>query len=187
MADNNTIARPYAQAVFDLARDEKALDAWSEALATARSLLADGAVVEYLSTPSLSNAERLEFLSGLVTSASGTSNILAGEDKKGSNFLKLLLEYGRVSVLPEISEHFEVLKADVENTIDVTITSASALSDAQLSTLVDALKARFGRDVNLETQVDENLIGGAVIRAGDVVIDGSMRSSLQGLSNALIA
>jgi F-type H+-transporting ATPase subunit delta len=61
------------------------------------------------------------------------------------------------------------------------------LSDAQLATLVAALKARFGRDVNLQTQVDENLIGGAVIRAGDVVIDGSMRSSLQGLSNALIA
>jgi len=101
--------------------------------------------------------------------------------------LKLLLENRRLSVLPEISEHFDALKADVENTIDVTITSAAALSDAQLATLVDALKARFGRDVNLQTQVDENLIGGAVIRAGDVVIDGSMRSSLQGLSNALIA
>ena len=91
------------------------------------------------------------------------------------------------SSAPPARTGFEALKADVENTIDVTITSASALSDAQLATLVDALTARFGRDVNLETQVDENLIGGAVIRAGDVVIDGSMRSSLQGLSNALIA
>ncbi len=187
MADNNTIARPYARAVFELARDDKALDAWSEALATARSLLEGGEVVEFLSTPSLSNAERLEFLSGLVASASGTSSVLAGKDTKGTNFLKLLLEYRRVAVLPEISEHFEALKADVENTIDVMITSASALSEAQVSTLVGALKTRFGRDVNLETQVDENLIGGAVIRAGGVVIDGSMRSSLQGLSNALIA
>jgi F-type H+-transporting ATPase subunit delta len=187
MADNNTIARPYAQAVFELARDAKALDAWSGALTTVRSLLADGVVAEYLSAPSLSNTERLEFLSGLVSSASEPASVLAGSDERGTNFLKLLLENRRLSVLPEISEHFEAFKADVENTIDVTITSAAALSDAQLATLVDALKARFGRDVNVKTQVDENLIGGAVIRAGDVVIDGSMRSSLQGLTSALIA
>ncbi len=187
MADKNTIARPYARAVFELARDANVLDTWSDALTTIRALLEDGAVEEYLSAPSLSNAERLEFLTGLVSSASEPSSVLAGSDVKGTNFLKLLLENRRLSVLPEISKHFDALKADVENTIDVTITSAAALSDAQLVMLVDALKARFGRDVNLQTQVDENLIGGAVIRAGDVVIDGSMRSSLQGLSNALIA
>lgn len=187
MADNNTIARPYAQAVFELARDAGALDAWSDALAAARSVLADGAVARFLSVPSLSDEERLNFITGLISSAVGDSSVLAGGNQQGNNFLKLLLEYGRVSVLPEIAEHFDGLKADIENTIDVTITSAAELSDAQQKTVLDALKSRFGREVNLQTEVDENLIGGAVIRAGDVVIDGSMRASLQGLTNALIA
>jgi len=187
MADNNTIARPYAEAVFELARDAKALDTWSQALGVARSLMADGTAARFLLRPALSNEERLRFLSELFAAAGGKSNVLAGGDTRGTNFLKLLLEYRRVSVLPEISEHFESLKAGIENTIDVTITAATALSQAQQKSMVDVLKTRFGRDVNLQTEIDEKLIGGAVIRAGDVVIDGSLRSSLQGLANALIA
>jgi len=187
MADNNTVARPYAQAVFELARDAKNLDAWAEALTVARTLMADGAAATFLLAPSLTDEERLTFLTGLISAAAGDSCLLAGNDAQGTNFLRLLLEYGRVSVLPEISEHFDELKAQIENSIDVTITSAVPLSDAQQKTVVGALRTRFGRDVNLETEIDENLIGGAVIRAGDVVIDGSLRSSLQGLANALIA
>jgi len=187
MADNNTIARPYAQAVFELARDAQALDTWSEALEVARSVMADGTAARFLLRPSLSNDERLDFLADLFSAVGGSADIFAGNDERGTNFLKLLLEYGRVPVLPEISEHFEVLKAGVENTIDVTITSASALGQAQQEALLMALQERFGRDVNLQTEIDENLIGGAVIRAGDVVIDGSLRSSLNGLANALIA
>jgi F-type H+-transporting ATPase subunit delta len=186
MADNNTIARPYAQAVFELAHDAESLDAWGEALAVARALMADGAAAKFLLTPSLTDDERLNFLTELISAAAGKTSLLAGDDVRGTNFLKLLIEYGRVSVLPEISAHFDRLKAQIENTIDVTITSATALSDAQQKIMVDALKKRFGRDVKLETKIDENLIGGAVIRAGDVVIDGSLRSSLQGLANALI-
>ena len=106
---------------------------------------------------------------------------------KGSNFLKLLLEYGRVAVLPEIAEHFDALKADIENTVDVTITSAAPISAAQQKVIAKALKERLGRDVRIETHIDETLIGGAVIRAGDVVIDRSLRSRLSSLSNALIA
>ena len=103
-----------------------------------------------------------------------------------TNFLKLLLEYGRVDVLPEISDRFDALKADVENTVDVTVTSATELSSAQVTEIESALKSRLGRDVILSTVIDENLIGGAVIRAGDVVIDGSVRARLEGLSNALV-
>ena len=113
--------------------------------------------------------------------------MFAGSSEHGTNFLKLLLEYGRVSVLPEISDHFETLKADVDNSVDVTITSATAMSAAQQDEMVAALKARFGREINLSTEIDETLIGGAVIRAGDVVIDGSLRSRLNGLANALTA
>jgi F-type H+-transporting ATPase subunit delta len=101
--------------------------------------------------------------------------------------LKLLLEYGRVNVLPEIAEHFDALKAAVENTVDVTVTSAAPMSAEQQAIIAAALKERLGSNVTLSTEIDENLIGGAVIRAGDVVIDGSLRARLTSLTNALIS
>ena len=183
MADNNTIARPYAQAVFELANESKELAAWSEALADAGQLLADGQVAAYLSDPAFSNDQRLEFLTGLFSKAGAKT--LSGKHKQGTNFLKLLLEYGRVAVLPEISGHFEALKAVVENVVDVTVTSASPISKKQQDTISKALRERLGRDVNIETEIDEHLIGGAVIKAGDVVIDGSLRARLEGLAAAL--
>ncbi|MCG8503025.1 MAG: F0F1 ATP synthase subunit delta [Sphingomonadales bacterium] len=187
MADNNTIARPYAQAAFELARDSGALAEWSAALAAAKAAMSDGAVAKYLSTPSLSASKRLEFLTGVLSAVDGESKVFGGADQRGSNFLKLLLEYGRAQVLPEIADHFETLKANVENSVDVTITSATEMSAAQQGEIIAALKARFGREINLATEIDESLIGGAVIRAGDVVIDGSLRSRLDGLANALVA
>jgi F-type H+-transporting ATPase subunit delta len=183
MVDNNTIARPYAQAAFELAHESGELATWSDGLTVAGELLADGVVARFLSSPSLNNDTRLEFLTGLFAKAQ--ANVLAGGDKKGTNFLKLLLEYGRVSVLPEIAEHFEALKAKVENTVDVTVTSATKLSAAQQKEISTALRARLGREINLETEIDESLIGGAVIRAGDVVIDGSLRARLDSLTNVL--
>jgi len=184
MADNNTIARPYAQAVFELAQENDDLAGWSASLDVARQLLSDGQVVTYLGDPEFSDAQRLEFLCGLFAKAGADK--LDGNDKRGSNFLKLLLEYRRIVVLPEIATHFEVLKAETENMVDVTVTSASPISKAQHDTIAKALHERLGRDVNIETRIDETLIGGAVIRAGDVVIDGSLRARLDGLANALI-
>jgi F-type H+-transporting ATPase subunit delta len=183
MADNNTIARPYAQAAFELAHESGELAAWADGLAVAGELLADGEVARFLSSPALNNDTRLEFLTGLFAKAN--AKVLAGKDKKGTNFLKLLLEYRRVSVLPEIAGHFEALKAKVENTVDVTVTSATKLSAAQEKEISTALCERLGRDINLETEIDESLIGGAVIRAGDVVIDGSLRARLESLTNVL--
>ena len=184
MADNNTLARPYAQAVFELAHASGELASWSESLDIARQLLRDGEVIAYLGNPDFNDDQRLEFLTGLFAQAG--AGVLGGQDRKGMNFLKLLLEYGRVAVLPEIAVHFEALKAETENMVDVTVTSASAISAAQQDTISKALRERLGRDVNIETQIDENLIGGAVIKAGDVVIDGSMRARLEGLATALI-
>lgn len=184
MADNNTIARPYATAAFELAHEAGELATWSQGLNVAGELLADGQIAEFLSNPALDNDKRLDFLTGLFGQAKAT--VLAGKDKKGSNFLKLLLEYGRVNVLPEIAQHFEALKANVENTVDVTVTSATALSAGQQKEIASALQSRLGRDVNLETEIDENLIGGAVIKAGDIVIDGSLRNRLDSLATALV-
>lgn len=187
MADKHTIARPYAQAAFDVAREAGSLDAWSRALEVAAAVMADGTVDEFLSSPALTDAQRLEFLSGLLGEAAGGDSVFAGDDRHGTNFLKLLIEYDRVDVLPEIAEHFDDLKARVENTVDVTITSAAPVSDDLRRRITEALTSRLGREVRLETRIDENLIGGAVIRAGDVVIDGSLRSRLESLSNVLVA
>ena len=183
MADNNTIARPYAQAVFELAREAGELAGWSEALDVAGQFLADGQVTAYLSDPAFNNEQRLEFLTGLFAKA-GIS-LLGGQEKKGTNFLKLLLEYRRTAALPEIAAHFEALKAEIENIVDVTVTSASAISEVQRDAISTALRERLGRDVHIATAIDENLIGGAVIKAGDVVIDGSLRARLEGLATAL--
>jgi len=183
MADNNTVARPYAQAIFELANESGDLATWSGALDVASQLLVDGQVVEYLGDPAFSNEQRLEFLGGLFAKVG--VDTLGGKDKKGTNFLKLLLEYGRIAALPEISSHFEALKAQVENMVEVTVTSASPISKIQQDSIAKALQARLGRDVNIATEIDENLIGGAVIKAGDVVIDGSLRARLEGLATAL--
>ena len=185
MADNNTVARPYAQAAFEVAQENNALAELSESFAAAKALLGDGQVADFLSRPTLADAQRLEFLQGLFAKAVGEGSVFAGGSKHGTNFLKLLLENDRVAVLPEIAGQFEALKAEVENKVDAVITSAAPLSEAQQKQMAETLKKRLGRDVNVTTVIDENLIGGAVIRAGDVVIDGSLRARLEGLANAL--
>lgn len=185
MADNNTIARPYAQAVFEIAQDAGELADWSTSLDAAGAVMADGSVADYLGDPSLSNERRLEFLTGLFDAAG--ASLLAGGNERGTNFVKLLLEYDRIAVLPEIAEHYEALKAKVENSVDVTVTSATPLSADQTKAIAKALETRLGSSVRIETEIDEDLIGGAVIRAGDVVIDGSVRAKLDGLTNALVS
>ena len=186
MADNNTVARPYAKAIFDVAQESNALSELSASLEVAAELFRDGQVADFLARPSLDDEQRLTFLQGLFVEAAGDGSALAGGSQHGTNFLKLLLEYGRVAVLPEIAEHFAALKAEIENTVDAVVTSATELSKTQVDDIAAALKKRLGCDVNVETEIDENLIGGAVIRAGDVVIDGSLRARLDGLANALI-
>jgi len=183
VADNNTVARPYAQAIFEVADEAGALSDWSGSLGIAGELLADKGLVEYLRAPELSDEQRLEFLAGLFDKAG--ADRLAGKDEKGTNFLKLLLENRRIAVLPEISEHFEALKAKVENSVDAVVTSAAPLNAQQEKEIASSLRERLGREVRITTEIDETLIGGAVIRAGDVVIDGSLRARLEGLANAL--
>ena len=186
MADNNTVARPYAQAVFDVARETGALDELSRSLGVAKDLLADGQVAAFLANPALTDAERLDFLTGLFAKAADSESVFAGSSRHGTNFLRLLLENGRVGVLPEIADQFDELKAAIENTVDVTVTSATELSSEQTAAISAALKTRLGREVRIETAIDKDLIGGAVIRAGDIVIDGSVSARLQGLTNALV-
>jgi F-type H+-transporting ATPase subunit delta len=185
VADNNTVARPYARAAFEVAQETNVLAELSETFAAAKELLGDGQVVAFLATPTLSDEQRLEFLQGLFAKVVGEGSVFAGGSLHGTNFVKLLLENGRVAALPEIADQFEALKAKVENTVDAVITSAAPLSAEQQQAMAASLREKLGRDVRVTTEIDENLIGGAVIRAGDVVIDGSLRARLDGLANAL--
>ena len=186
MADNNTVARPYAQAIFEVAQENDTLAELSASLGVARELLSDGQVAAFLARPSFNDDERLAFLEDLFAKAVGKGSVFAGGSEHGTNFLKLLLENGRVVALPEISAQFEALKADVENRVEAVVTAAAPLSAAQEKEIAASLKERLGRDVRVSTEIDENLIGGAVIRAGDVVIDGSIRARLEGLATCLI-
>ena len=186
MADNNTVARPYAEAAFEVAKENDALDELSRSLAAGKDMLADGALLGFLGSPKLSDEQRLSVLQDLFGKVVGADSVFAGSSQHGTNFLKLLLENKRVGVVPEISDHFEVLKARAENKVDVTVTSATELSDAQVQEISAALSTRLGHAVDIETRIDASLIGGAVITAGDVVIDGSTRAKLEGLANALI-
>ena len=185
MADNNTIARPYARAIFRVAQAGNALGRASVSLAVASGIMQDGTVAKFLGNPALDDDARLGFLAALFRDAEGADSLFGGDDEHGTNMLRLLLENGRIGVLPQIARHFEAMKAEVENTVDVTIASATRLSRDQEDAIVGALKTRLGREVRLTTVIDESLIAGAVIRAGDVVIDGSVRARLDGLSNAL--
>jgi F-type H+-transporting ATPase subunit delta len=187
MVDKHTLARPYAVAIFEVANESNDLANWSKALVAAKDLLIDDQVMKFLAIPTLTDDEKLSFLLDLLKTVTDKSSVFAGGHKQGTNALKLLLEYRRISVLPEIAEHFDKLKSNAENMIDVTMTSVVPLSSAEQKVITTALKERFGREIHLQTEINENLIGGVIIRAGDIVIDRSMRSRLESLSNELIA
>ena len=151
MADNNTVARPYAQAIFEVARENDALEEMSRSLAAAKELLADGQVAAFLARPALNDEERLAFLQDLFAKATGAGSVFAGGSQHGTNFLKLLLENGRVVALPEMADQFEALKAEVENSVEATITSATPLSAERQQEIADSLKAkRFGREIRID-------------------------------------
>lgn len=178
MSELSTLARPYAEAVFRLAQDEKDLAGWSSRLQSLALIVSDVQVARLIADPAVA-ADRV---AGLIVEVAGSD---LGE--RGSNFVKVLAENDRLSLLPEIGAQFETLKADAEGTLEATITSAQELSQAQLDELVAGLKARFNRAVNVQVAVDPELIGGAVIAIGDQVIDGSVKGRLQRMSFALQA
>ena len=176
-----TLARPYARAAYAIAREAGAAAQWSDALAFAARVAADPRVQSLLGHPQLDRADAVTLLS---PPAAGASSDLFANDRFG-DFLGLLADNRRLSLLPEIAGLFEELRAEAERIVKAKITSAAALSAAELDTIKAALKRRFAREVEVETAVDESLIGGAVIDAGDVVIDGSVRSKLARLQTAL--
>ncbi len=178
MAEKSTIARPYAQAAFDLAQDKNDLKSWSEMLELCAMIVSDEQVSRLIGNPEVSKDSLVELI----------LNVAADRlDTVGANFIRVLAANGRLNVLPEIAALYEQHRAIAERYIDAEVISAFPMSDAQQQTLVEGLKKRLGREVRLTASTDESLIGGAIVRAGDLVIDGSVTGHLNKLAQTLIA
>ncbi|WP_305805858.1 F0F1 ATP synthase subunit delta [Stenotrophomonas sp. YIM B06876] len=173
MSQALTLARPYARAAFAIARDEGKFAPWSEALAFSARVAADPHVSALLLNPELTRGEAVAMLAPEASA------------ETFGRFLELLADARRLPVLPEIAAMYEQLRADAEHVVKATVTSATEMSAAELDTIKAALKKRFGLEVEVRTAVDASLIGGAVIDAGDVVIDGSLKGKLSRLQTAL--
>jgi F-type H+-transporting ATPase subunit delta len=180
MADRSTIARPYAKAAFREAGDAAARARWATLLARGAACVGDARVAALIGSPKCTPAQLAE----LVTSVAGGT---AGADAEGRNFLRLLADNRRIGLLPEIARLFQAMKDEVEGQVDLHITSAAPMSAEQQQQLTVALEKRFARKVRVQADVDPALVGGAVIRAGDTVIDGSLKSRLERLAYELTA
>jgi F-type H+-transporting ATPase subunit delta len=176
MADRLTIARPYARAAFAEASADKALEPWSQALAVGAQVVQDPRVETLLGNPHVTS----EQLAQLLISIAGD-----GLGVHGNNFVRTLAANRRLAYLPEIAAQFDALKDAAAGVADVTVTSAAPLSDAQQKQLTAALAKRLKREVRLHCELDPGLIGGAVLRSGDLVIDGSLRTRLDRIAYEL--
>ena len=175
MSEFVTVARPYAKAAFDFAVENLALDRWQNMLA--------------FSAEVARNEQIAELLSGAVAPIELAKTFIAvcGDqlDEAGQNLIKVMAENGRLPVLPEVLEQFIQLRAALESTVDVDVISANTLSEQQLSKIAAAMEKRLSRKVKLNCKIDKSVMAGVVIRAGDMVIDGSIRGRLERLADVL--
>ena len=176
MSDFTTAARPYANAVYDTARENNALDSWSDALANLANVISDSQMSELLDNPELGKIQKGE----LVIQVLGDKLT-----EQQQNLVKLMAENGRLKLMPDVVEQFEVARAKAENKIDAEVISAFELTAEQTNELVNTLKNKLGCDITLTTTIDKSLIGGVVIKAGDTIIDASMKSQLDSLALSL--
>jgi len=173
MSDMTPVARPYARAAFELAQARDALQAWDDQLELLAAIAGDGRIRAILVDPRVDRSAKAGLLLDIGEGQ------LSDEVR---NFVQLLAENGRLPALPAVRAEFAALKAATERRVVAKIVSYRKVTQAQEKQLLDALSARFGCEVELDCSVDESLLGGVVIRAGDLVIDGSVRGQLNRLA-----
>ena len=180
MAELATMARPYARAAFEAARDDgdDGLDRWSRMLAVLAAAVAEDSVADAIISPARTAEGKAAMLIDLL-----------GDElnEKGRNLVRLLAENKRLELAGEIAAQYEELKDEFLRTLEVEVVSAREISDADLAALSEKLAARFGTTIALTSRIDPSLLGGAVIRAGDTVIDGSIRGRLDRMADSLRA
>lgn len=177
MAEKSTVARPYARAVFELARERSALPKWSEVLANLARIIEVPIVYQVIGSPLVTPEAR----AALIIEIGGDAL-----DEQGRGLIRLLAENRRLELLPEIAAMFEALRGDAEGTLEVEMRAAAPMDEEQQEHIRAALSKRLGRDVHLHSSVDKSLLGGAIIRAGDLIIDGSLKNKLERLAGAMI-
>jgi F-type H+-transporting ATPase subunit delta len=176
MSSLTTLARPYAKAAFELALSRQALAPWGDMLSLAGDMVAEDAMAELLDNPEISHEQAL----GIITDAAGDAF-----DKQFRDYLSVLASNGRLPLLQQISSLYRALRDEAEKRLAVRVVSAVPLDDDQAGRMREALARRFECEIELENEVDAAVIGGAVVYAGDQVIDGSLQGRLNKLSNSL--
>jgi len=176
MADYTTSARPYARAVYAIATETSKVPEWGDALALMAAVAADSGMQEILDQPQLSKEQKGEYMLKVLSDKL---------DPQQQNLIKLLAENGRLRALPEVAHQYENFRAEAEGKVEAEVISAFALTSEQEQAITKTLKSKLGRDVSITTRTDESLIGGVVIKAGDTIIDGSMKSQLESLAITL--
>jgi len=176
MAELTTIARPYAQAVFKHAQENDRQEQWSTMLMTAAAVIQDPALREVMSGARLSREQITDMLIDVCADAL---------DEQGRNLVHLLDENDKLTLLPEIATVYEHYRAEAEQTIEAEMVSAFPVSEVQQKNITAALAKKLGSKVNLDVVVDQTLLGGAIIRAGDMIIDGSVQGKLSKLASAM--
>lgn len=176
-AYESTAARPYAKAVFELAREESDLGGWSERLAVLAMIARDPTLLSLLGSPRVKSAE----IAQLVIDVAGDR---LNEDVR--NFVRLLAHNRRLAALPAIAQRFEQLRAEAERVVSAELISAREIEEVEVASVREALEKRLGRRVQMETRTDPALLGGVIVRTGDLVIDGSARARLHKLTAALM-
>lgn len=176
MAGTSSLARPYARAVFELAREANDFKSWSQALGFLAGLVNDESMQALINNPSVGRERFRKLLDDLAGDRVPAS---------GRNLLRLMMDNDRLSLLPDVAAQYEILRSEAEGTVEAQVRSARPMSDEQKNKLSQALEKRLGRKVNLTVHEDDTLLGGAVVRAGDLVIDGSARGRLEKLASTL--
>jgi len=176
MSNVTTLARPYAKAAFELADAHNVTAAWNDMLALASLLVSEESMASLLQSPDVSSQQVVQILSDV-----------AGEsfDDNFRDYLSVLAENKRFALIPEITKLYQTLREEADKLLRVRVVSAFALDESQATRLKDALARRFEREILLESEVDNSIIGGAVVYADGQVIDGSLKDRLSKLSNSL--
>jgi F-type H+-transporting ATPase subunit delta len=177
MIEQATAARPYARAAFEAAGEAGTFEPWSRFLDAASAAAADGRVAVLIDNPRVSAAGLIEFLLEIAAQD--------GQVEPERALLQVLAENGRIALLPEIAQQYAQLRAEAEHQADVQVVAARELLPQQALALQNALQARLGRTVRLHATVDARLLGGALVRYGDVVIDGSLRGRIERMAAAM--
>jgi len=178
MAEISTLARPYAQAIFNLANANNTLKVWSDTLALLSEVAANEAMIEIINNPDVTDEQTVSLFIDICQ-----DNL----DEQGINFIKLAAENNRLEVIPHIAQSFEVMRAEAEGSIEAQVISAYAVNATQKKSIAAALKKKLGREVTIKTATDKSLLGGVIIRAGDMVIDGSVKTQLEKITHSLLS